>query len=139
MDQTVVAAVTCAEPCGDCGAERECHGVQALVDGRLRWDTELDCAACGSRLTVCGGALPPERRAQLLAEHGATALRVTGPAASRVAVMRVLRAELGLDLAFARAMARQVLEGECSGTRPEMERLARALRVSGVAATATGP
>ncbi|MET9954828.1 hypothetical protein ABZ135_25230 [Streptomyces sp. NPDC006339] len=138
MEEAVYASVTYAAPCGECGAELECHGVQALVGRRLRWDVELVCWACGFELAVCGGDLPPERRAQLLARHGATALRVSGPGASAVAVLRVVRAELGLDLAAAKLMARRVLDGKCSGTLPEMERLARALRTHGVPATVAG-
>ncbi|MEV5204503.1 hypothetical protein [Streptomyces sp. NPDC053720] len=51
--------------------------------------------------------------------------------------MRVLRAELGIDLMKARAVLRRVLDGNYSGTLPEMEHLARALRESGMAAAAT--
>ncbi len=53
--------------------------------------------------------------------------------------MRVLRAELGIDLMNAKAVLRRVLDGDHSGTLPEMERLAHALRESGIAAAATRP
>ncbi|MGW7820555.1 hypothetical protein ACWGLF_21075 [Streptomyces puniciscabiei] len=33
--------------CQDCGAELECRGAQALVGGRLWWDVESVCSACG--------------------------------------------------------------------------------------------
>ncbi|MFI8100601.1 hypothetical protein [Streptomyces sp. NPDC086023] len=124
--------------CGGCGAELECQGVQALVDGRLRWDVESRCAACGCAVAVCGGEVPDERREQLLAEHGPARLRVALPAA-RVTVMRVLRAELGLDLPAAKAALHHVLTGAHTGTGPEMERLARALRTAGVPAAAVRP
>lgn len=51
--------------------------------------------------------------------------------------MRVLRAELGIDLKCAKAVLNRVLDGDYSGTLPEMEHLARALRESGIAAAVT--
>jgi hypothetical protein len=95
------------------------------------------CSACGFAVTVCGGDLPSERRDQILAEHGPARLRVVSPSAKSVAMMRVLRAELGVDLTNARAVLRRVLSGDCSGTLPEMELLARKLQASGIAAVAT--
>ncbi|MFJ5680855.1 hypothetical protein [Streptomyces sp. NPDC093097] len=54
-------------------------------------------------------------------------------------MMRVLRAELSLDLKNAKAVVHSVLNGDYSGTLPEMEHLARRLRESGIAAVATRP
>ncbi|MFF5668473.1 hypothetical protein ACFY7F_37610 [Streptomyces griseofuscus] len=51
--------------------------------------------------------------------------------------MRVLRAELGIDLRSAKAVLRCVVNGDYSGTLPKMERVARKLRESGVTAVAT--
>ncbi|OOQ55405.1 hypothetical protein AFM16_01170 [Streptomyces antibioticus] len=117
----------------------ECWGVQALVGDQLRWDVESTCSACGFAEAVCGGAgaMPAERRAQMLAEHGAAWLQVDPPSARSVTIMRVLRAELGIDLIEARATLHRVLDGDCSGTLPEMEHLARALRRAGISAAAT--
>ncbi|WP_328663892.1 hypothetical protein [Streptomyces sp. NBC_00328] len=109
------------------------------MDGRLRWDVESTCFACGFAVAVCDGALPSERRDQMLSEHGLARLQVSSPPAKNVAIMRVLRSELGIDLMNAKAVLRRVLDGDCSGTLPEMERLARRLRESGIAAAATRP
>ncbi|MGW5432892.1 hypothetical protein ACWET9_37730 [Streptomyces sp. NPDC004059] len=76
---------------------------------------ESACSACGFTVAVCGGDLPSERRDQLLAEHGPATRRVSGPSAKNAVIMRVL-------------------SGDCSGTLPEMELLARGLRASGIAA-----
>ncbi|MFG3532985.1 hypothetical protein ACGF8B_40755 [Streptomyces sp. NPDC047917] len=73
----------------------------------------------------------------MLSEHGPARLQISSPPATNVAIMRVLRAELGIDLMNARAVLRRVLDGNYSGTLPEMEHLARALRESGMAAAAT--
>ncbi|MDX2552088.1 MULTISPECIES: hypothetical protein [Streptomyces] len=51
--------------------------------------------------------------------------------------MRVLRAELGIDLVDAKAVLRRVLSGGYSGTLPELELLAQKLRAAGIAAAAT--
>ncbi|GHE42572.1 hypothetical protein GCM10018785_10220 [Streptomyces longispororuber] len=138
MEQAVVESVRYSAVCQDCGAELECWGTQALVDGRLRWDVESTCSACGCAVAVCGGDVPAERRKQMLSEHGPARLRVSSPAKG-VAIMRVLRAELGIDLTSAKAVVRRVVNGDYSGTLPEMERVARKLRESGITAVATRP
>jgi hypothetical protein len=137
MEQAVFESVRFSAMCQDCGAELECCGVQALVDGRLRWDVESTCSGCGFAVAVCGGDLPSERRDQMLYEHGPARLQVVSPSANSVVMMRMLRAELGIDLVDAKAVLRRVLSGDYSGTLPEMELLARKLRASGIAAVAT--
>lgn len=121
--------------CQACGAQAQWWGVQALVNGSLRWDTECSCPACGSAMAVCGGALPAALRSRLLAEHGPARLRV-GPSARNAEVMRVLRAELGIGLGEVKALLREVLAGAHSGTLPEMELLAGRLRAAGIDAVA---
>jgi hypothetical protein len=137
MEQSVFECVRYSAMCQDCGAELECCGVQALVDGRLRWDVESACSACGFAVAVCGGDLPSERRDQMLSEHGPARLQVISPSAESVVVMRVLRAALGIDLLSAKAALRRVVSGDYSGALPEMELLARKLRACGIAALAT--
>lgn len=139
MERAVFESVRYSAVCQDCGEELECWGVQALVNGRLRWDVESACSACGSAVAVCDGDVPAERRDQMLTEHGPARLQVTSPPAKNIAIMRVLRAELGIDLMNAKVVLRRVLNGEYSGTLPEMEYLARTLRESGIAAAATRP
>lgn len=139
MEQSVFESVRYSAMCQDCGAELECCGVQALVDGRLRWDVESTCSACGFAVAVCDGDLPSERRDQLLSEHGPARLQVINQSAKSVVMMRVLRAALGIDLLTAKAVLRRVVSGDYSGTLPEMELLARKLRACGVAALATRP
>lgn len=94
------------------------------------------CPACGFALTVCGGDLPEELRGRLLSEHGRARSRVAPPTRN-AAIMRVLRAELGIGLDGVRAVLEQVLTGQYSGTLPEMELLARKLRASGIEAAAS--
>ena len=139
MAQTVLESIKYSAECQDCSALLECCGVQALVGGSLRWDVEVICSACGFAVTVCDGVLPTDLRDQLLSEHGAARLRVTSPQGMSIAIMRVLRAELGLGLTEAKTELGRVLAGAFSGTLPEMELLARSLRVAGVSAAASRP
>ncbi|MFF4393084.1 hypothetical protein ACFY0G_41185 [Streptomyces sp. NPDC001552] len=102
----------------------------------LRWDVESTCPTCGFALAVCGGDLPDEMRGRLLSEHGRAKLQVTPPA-KNAAIMRVLRAELGIGLDGVRAVLEQILTGHYSGTLPEVELLARKLRAAGIEAAAS--
>ncbi|MFF3446981.1 hypothetical protein ACFYXJ_07565 [Streptomyces sp. NPDC002667] len=137
MEKSILAeSVRYSAACQGCGAEAEWCGVQALVGEALRWDVESTCLACGSVLAVCGGDLPEELRGRLLSEHGRAGLRVAPPTRN-AAIMRVLRAELGIGLDGVRAVLEQVLTGQYSGTLPEMELLARKLRASGIEAAAS--
>ncbi|MEE1792320.1 hypothetical protein PUR28_16350 [Streptomyces sp. BE308] len=138
MEQTVFESIGYSAECQDCGEELECWGVQALVDGSLRWDMESTCSACGFAVAACGGDLPAELRGRLLSERGPARLNVD-PAARNAAIMRVLRAELGIGLAEVKSVLSEVLEGAHSGTMPEMEFLARRLRASGIDAVAARP
>lgn len=138
MDQTVFESIRYSAECQDCGAELECWGVQVLVHGSLRWDTESRCPACGFAIADCGGDLPSELRGRLLSEQGPARLQVD-PSARNAAIMRVLRAELGVGLSEVKTLLREVLAGTHSGTMPEMEFLARKLRESGVDAVAARP
>ena len=135
MDQAVFESIRYSAGCQDCGAELECWGVQALVHGSLRWDTKSRCSACGFAIADCGGELPSELRGRLLSERGPARLQVD-PSARNAAIMRVLRAELGIGLVEVKTLLREVLAGAHSGTLPEMEFLARKLRASGVDAVA---
>lgn len=131
--QPVYASIEYPAVCQGCGGRLECQGVQALVGGSLRWDVECACRTCGSSLAACGGALPDELRDRILDEHGSVRLLVDPPPGN-VAIMRVLRAELGVDLTDAGAVLARVLAGDYSGTLPEVELLARKLRAAGVEA-----
>ncbi|MFJ5549212.1 hypothetical protein [Streptomyces sp. NPDC093225] len=134
-ERPVFESTRYAARCQDCGAELACRGVQALVNGSLRWDTESTCPTCGFAVAACGGELPAALRGQLLHEHGPARLQVD-PSAGNAAIMRVLRAELGIGLAEVRCVLGEAVAGTLAGTMPEMEFLARRLRASGIDAVA---
>ncbi|GGW67499.1 hypothetical protein GCM10010381_60580 [Streptomyces xantholiticus] len=108
------------------------------MNDSLRWDTESRRSACGFEVAACGGDLPAELRVRLLSEHGPARLQLD-PTASNTAIMRVLRAELGIGLADVKSVLHEVVTGSYSGTMPEMEFLARRLRASGIDAVAARP
>ncbi|MFH8754198.1 hypothetical protein [Streptomyces atroolivaceus] len=139
MEPSVHESVGFSAGCPDCGAELEGWGTHALVGGSLRWDTGINCPACGCEVLSCGDdEVPAGLRARLLADHGPARLQVD-PSAGDTAIMRVLRVELGVDLANVRSVLHTVLTGDHSGTLPEMEFLARKLRAAGVDAVAARP
>ncbi|MFG2532156.1 hypothetical protein [Streptomyces sp. NPDC048516] len=139
MEESVVECVRYSAPCVGCGAQSECWGVHCLIGGSLRWDVEAVCSACGQATAECGLDLPTRLRERLLADHGPATLRVRDPSVERVAVMRVMRAVLGVGLTGVKAVVGQVLAGACTGTLPEVELLARKLRGAGVDAVAARP
>lgn len=98
MEKSIlVESIRYSAVCQGCGAEAEWRGIQAVMGEALRWDAESTCPACGFALAVCGGDLPEELRDRLLSEHGRARLRVAPPT-KNAAIMRVLRAELGIGL-----------------------------------------
>ncbi len=139
MGRVVSESIGYLTVCQDCGARLECWGVQALVGTSLQWDVAMTCSACGAAMFVCDDVPLAGLRDQLLSEHGAARLRVTSAQGRSVALMRVLRAELKLDLAEAKTALGRVLAGEFSGTLPEIELLARKLREAGISAVAARP
>ncbi|MGI5255180.1 hypothetical protein [Actinacidiphila glaucinigra] len=126
--------------CETCGAVAECDGGEGLVDGEVRWDIVRSCAACGMYVIACGRSdVPGDLRERLLSEHGPARLQLCDPSSSAVVLMRVIRAELGLDLIQAKAMAHRVRAGTHTGTLTDMAFLAHRLRQAGVQATTERP
>lgn len=126
--------------CEVCGAAAECDAGESLVDGQVRWDIVRNCAACGLHVIACGRSdVPAELRERLSAAHGPARVRLADPSTGVVVLMKVMRAEPGLDPAQAKAAAERVRGGTHTGTLTEMELLARRLREAGVEATAERP
>lgn len=125
--------------CPACGSAAAATGGQSLVLGRLEWSVETACPACGPT-AVCGhGETPAELRERLLdgGEHSPAQLYLTGEGHDRaVPALRVLRAQLGMDLGTAKAALRDIRSGRYTGTLPEIAHLVAALRTAGVGARA---
>lgn len=138
----LIASVRYPAQCSGCGSGLECVGVQALVGQSLEWDIGYHCSGCGDALYECGpggSSVPDDLRRRLLAEHGEARLMLSDPLASSVAVMKVLRAELGGDVARTKRTLQQIRTGMFAGTMPEMTLLAHRLRAAGVEAEVECP
>ncbi|MEU9616042.1 hypothetical protein AB0D56_31460 [Streptomyces sp. NPDC048209] len=138
----LIASVRYPAQCSGCGSELECVGVQALVGQSLEWDIGYHCSDCGDAVYECGpgeGSVPNDLRRRLLAEHGEAQLILSDPLAVPALVMKVLRAELGGDLARTKRTFQQIRAGMFAGTMPEMTLLVDRLRAAGVEAEVECP
>ncbi|TYB56648.1 hypothetical protein FXF51_43135 [Nonomuraea sp. PA05] len=112
--------------------------VNQFVDdaGRLCWDTGFSCESCGDGgcEDFGSGETPGYIRDALLAEHGPSRLRLAGPVAGMVPVLKVLREELRVSLPQARELAGELAGPGLTGTSAEMEYLNLRLRRRGIAA-----
>ncbi|MEU5811039.1 hypothetical protein [Streptomyces sp. NPDC047718] len=63
-------------PCPHCRRETW----QRIVDGRLRWEDQVHCSACGTQACAGGwGPPPPPVRERIVAEEGTVRVAVGGP------------------------------------------------------------
>lgn len=138
----LIASVGYPAQCSGCGSELECVGHQALVGHSLEWDIGYHCSGCGDALYECGpegSPVPDDLRRRLLAEHGEARLILGDSLAGPALVMKVLRAELGGDLARTKRTLQEIRAGMFAGTMPEMTLLAHRLRAAGVEAEVECP
>ncbi|MFJ9947242.1 hypothetical protein [Kitasatospora sp. NPDC091207] len=96
---------------------------QFVLERGLWWDVEVSCAGCGISWCEHAGPEPtPESvRTALLAAHGPTRLRLTGPLPSAVAAMKAFRDGAGVSLARARELVTELRSTGLTGTAAEME------------------
>lgn len=114
-------------------------GGQTLVAGRLNWSIESICLFCGPT-AVCGREdIPTDLRERIFSAHGPARLQISVQTSHSVAVMKVIRVELGLDLSETRDMLQVIRSGRHTGTMPEIEKFARSLRAAGLEARAIRP
>ncbi|MEU6344098.1 hypothetical protein ABZ883_24500 [Streptomyces sp. NPDC046977] len=126
--------------CNACGAPAVSDGGEGLVNGQVHWDIAQACAACGAQVIACGRSdVPGDLRERLLSEHGPTRLTLCGLSSSAVVLMKVVRAELGVDLIEAKAITQRIRRGAQTGTLTEMAFLAHRLRQAGIQATTERP
>ncbi|MDI5965168.1 hypothetical protein POF50_009750 [Streptomyces sp. SL13] len=125
-----------ATRCDGCGGLLICDASQYVEGDLLCWSSEGTCATCPNawRERNPGGPVPEEIRRALLAESGPARLRLAGPEANIIAVVRVLAETQGLPLVRARALAGELRETGLTGTLVEMRFIATALERRSVAA-----
>lgn len=132
----ITQGVKTAARCDACGGVLERDIGQFIDRGRLWWGIEAGCRSCTAGWCERGSGreTPEEIRRALLAEHGAARLRLTGPGASSVTVLRALREVRDLTLAQTRALAEELRTTGLVGTLVEMELMAGRLRQRSVSA-----
>ncbi len=128
------AKVTSA--CVACGGVLVRDLGQFVDRGRLRWGIEGRCRDCPNAWCETGaGPAPQEIRQALLAEHGATRLRLATEEASLVPVLQALREMRHVSLGEARSAAAELSGAGMVGTSVEMAHLADGLRKRSIATT----
>ncbi|MFI9830800.1 hypothetical protein ACIHIX_24290 [Streptomyces sp. NPDC051913] len=133
---TVTQGVKDTSTCVACGGVLVRDLGQFVDRGQLRWGTEGRCQACPNAWCETGaGPAPQEISQALLAEHGATRLRLATEEASLVPVLRALREMRHLSLGEARLMAAELSGAGMVGTSVEMAHLAEGLRNRSIATT----
>ncbi|MFD8594854.1 hypothetical protein ACFV1L_07620 [Kitasatospora sp. NPDC059646] len=107
----------------ECGAEAEQDVGQALRDGRVCWDSEFHCRACGAAACMGFGAGDAPRwvRGPLIAEHGTVRLRLADPNMGRIPVLQTLLKTWNLSLTQAVQLSEQLAGDGLPGTLPEAE------------------
>jgi hypothetical protein len=133
---TATQGVKVTSTCVACGGALVRDLGQFIDRGQLRWGIEGRCQACPNTWCETGaGPAPQEIRQALLAEHGATRLRLATEESSLVPVLRALREMHHLSLGEARLTAAELSAGGVVGTSVEMAHLAEGLRERSVATT----
>ncbi|MFF2816732.1 hypothetical protein ACFVT9_14570 [Kitasatospora cineracea] len=123
--------------CG-CGAWGRREVGQVVRGGRLGWDAEFRCGACGDGGCLGSGGedAPDWVRGPLLERYGPVLVRLVGPGADRGAVLRVVRAAWPVTLPQAAGLLRQLAGDGLAGTPAEAAWLCGRLAERGVAAEA---
>ncbi|CAL2056017.1 MULTISPECIES: hypothetical protein [Streptomyces] len=125
---TATQGVHVTSDCGACGGVLVRDLGQFVDRGLLRWGVEGRCPTCSDAWCETGtGPAPPEIRQALLAEHGASRLRLATGQAGLVPVLRALRETYDLSLAEARLKAAELSGAGLVGTSVEMAYLAEGL------------
>ncbi|MER5942841.1 hypothetical protein ABT121_36750 [Streptomyces sp. NPDC001928] len=133
---TATQGVKVTSTCAACGGVLVRDLGQFVDRGQLRWGIEGRCQACPNAWCETGaGPAPQEIRQALLAEHGATRLRLATEAASLAPVLRALREMRHLSLGEARLSAAELSGAGMVGTSVEMAHLAEGLRKRSVPTT----
>ena len=125
-------AAKLAGPCPGCGSAGTGWAVQLTRDGRLRWEVEWACDACGIAHDGGWGAAPAEVRGQILAQHGPCCVRLTGEENRGAAVMKALRRAFDLSVPQAQEAARRLKQSGHQGTYVEVRFLAELMRSEGI-------
>lgn len=125
------------DECPNCGAAIRVFVGQAIVSGGLVWSQGHRCDACGDSIEADGHGQPPAAIvAALLAEEGEWELWVRPVDSEIVRVLRVLREALCLSLPDAARLKGNIPGPVTSGTKKQIDCLAKLLQQEGIDAKA---
>lgn len=115
--------------CPYCGAMAMIAFAQVVHGCELQWWESFSCHACGAQIEADGGEdMPPERRKVLLEQEGNWSVIAFGRPTPDL--LRAARFWLGLSIAQLPALKARLPGVLATGTRSEMEVLARRLNRS---------
>ena len=119
-------------PCQKCGDPCRGWAVQLTRNGRLRWEIEWACDACGISHHGAWGAAPDEVRGSILAQHGPYCLRLVDSADRAGVILKAFRSAFDLSIREAHASAHKLKQCGYEGTYMEAQLLSDLLRLGGI-------
>lgn len=124
-------------PCQECGDPCTGWAVQLTRNGRLRWEIEWACDACGISHHGAWGAAPDEVRGTILAQHGPRCLRLVDGANRPGAILKAFRSAFDLSIREVQASAHKLKQCGYEGTYVETQLLSQLLREGGISSEVT--
>jgi len=118
--------------CGDCGDPCTGWAVQLTRGGRLRWEIEWACDACGISHHGAWGPAPAEVRSEILAQHGPYCVKLTGREYRGGGILKAFRDAFDLSIREAQESSRKLKRCGYEGTFVEVCFLSDLLRKEGI-------
>ncbi|WP_370944180.1 hypothetical protein AB5J62_34470 [Amycolatopsis sp. cg5] len=119
--------------CRSCAVPAEGWAAQVIRDGRLRWEVDWQCSACGVASCDWGwGPAAPWVCEELLKQRGSYRLELADPEVRSGHVLKAFRDGLGLSLSEAQQAARTLRQSGYEATYVEASLLADLLSQAGV-------
>lgn len=106
--------------------------MQLIRDGRLRWELEWACDACGNWHDAGWGPAPDAVRAALLAEHGTYRVVLEDPVTPSGKALKAFRDAFGSSVKQAQEDAKALSHRGYQGTFVEVTLVAELLTESGL-------
>ena len=127
-------AAQLSDTCQSCGVLCTGWAVQLTREGRLRWEVEWECDACGT-ISHEGkwGSAPPEVRNVILAQHGYHCLQLADRESRGGAILKAFRDAFDLTIRQAQESASKLKKTGYEGTYVETLFLSELLQGGGVA------
>jgi DNA-directed RNA polymerase subunit RPC12/RpoP len=115
------------QKCASCGKTVNAEVDQTAIDGKLRWYISYRCPSCNAAAESDDIGFPPEDIRALLIEHDGLWDLYVDDISNKMEVMRLLRSLLGWSLTEASRRLRDITKPVYSGSKVEVEWLARSL------------